>query len=662
MRRLSFGTIWYPMGKYMFRRFVWALLALCLCACNEDSENGGDPGEPNPEPGEPCVASCKSDVILNTCFEGVAVTKNCAIDRKICKDAACVTPEPTKKKCTKSACLLDTLYECKDGAYEQRDCAADGLICKDAHCIEKIIEEKCDKSTCVNQETLSLCTEGKSSEVSCAVQDMVCDKAECVDPSILCTATACANETVLNNCKNGRIDPYDCASEEKICKNARCVEPQPPVVCTESVCADNGVELLECHSTSVTTIDCSEYNMVCDKGTCVSYTCKKDSTECKGDFLLSCSSGSFDIVNCGRDNMICNPDKLQCVYECEPEWYPSVCFASDKGRACVDYHITDVTCEAGTKCSDGVCIPDPCASCSEEQYCLDGQCLDAAPENLIGMPCDCWGKDCYINISGFEFKHIFKGFALLIIDPLIADDEVIQMPNFFSESITGCEGLAAVVPEGMRVGCFRDGSLHFPQSVLTLMDKVPGILASVQVNSELITKILPVVVNVLRQGMSFTSPNGYCMTGTLDFSATINKDPAKRLMDEHALEKSKDPSTPKLVDKINAGDHATVLAASTAAAAAEQPYCPAGSSLYSYTIDRTIEKLGHFDVGLDLCLRDCDTDADCRKDYNCVDIPTSLEVVDGARPTHKACFDKRNLDMLSEILNTARDTMGTDGE
>ena len=74
-----------------------------------------------------------------------------------------------------------------------------------------------------------------------------------------------------------------------------------------------------------------------------------------------------------------------------------------------------------------------------------------------------------------------------------------------------------------------------------------------------------------------------------------------------------------------------------------------------------MESIGDFDLGFDICLKPCETEADCRTGYQCVDIPTKASL-HGTSETKKACFDKRNVDFISDVLSRVRETLDKEPE
>ncbi len=640
------------------RLIFFAGLCACVlaCACNE-SVTGKRAPLPAPDAAPECKTECISGTVLGECVDGDTIERDCAVDGKICADASCIDDPNTEPACTKSHCIGDILYACVNSEYSPRDCTLEGKICDDGDCVEATIEPLCDQTSCKSGTVLVQCNDGQPTEIDCTLSGQICEEDKCVTPP-QCTKDVCASETLLNKCEGGVIVPYNCADDNMICDDDACTLPDTPL-CSDDVCDQNGLLLYKCNDGEIEIINCADNDQICSEGKCADFSCETDFQDCSGNTLYACKDGNFTLTDCTKSEQVCDSLLRECVYECETETYFANCTAPQMTRQCVNHHITEIPCGETDKCTEGRCVEDGCLKCTETQYCLDGECLDNQPQQWLGMPCECWGEDCYITISGFEFKHIFKGLALIVVDSLINDDDMIQAPNFFSPSNRGCEALEAVVPEGMSVGCFREGILEFPSSIMTLMGKVPGVLQAVNSNSELVTKLLPVAVEIMQGGLHFTSPNGYCMTATIDIEGTIDsKTSISKLVNKNAFKKSNDPENPNLVDHFNTGNHKTVL---TASAEAGDSYCPENGVLFSYTIQKAFASVGSFDVGFDMCLKSCATNEDCRTDYECVDIPTKASL-NGTSETQKACFDKRNVDNIGEMIKRIREGLNSEEE
>ena len=280
------------------------------------------------------------------------------------------------------------------------------------------------------------------------------------------------------------------------------------------------------------------------------------------------------------------------------------------------------------------------------------------------------------TVTGKEIKSMLtstiKTFASDLVDQIKDTDKIIA-PNYFpgKENIEGCDELAAVVPEGMTLGCFRTSTITFPKNLTNLIKSLPTSSMKIFfttlnfsdfIDAEMAAKIKS-IAELLEAGISFAAPNGYCLAATIDIGGTIDA----KVTDVPIISSlgiiSTNPLDKKngLVKKINTGDHATVVAN----AALVDNYCPAGSTLFSYTLNFdnpvnmpvsivTISATLKGDIGFDMCLKSCNTDDDCRKDegYACVELPDGVPAEGQTyddMPKKKVCFDPANIDYFTKM-------------
>lgn len=444
-----------------------------------------------------------------------------------------------------------------------------------------------------------------------------------------------------------------------------------------------GDTLITCVDGKAQETNCADANLTCDSATkaCIvkgdTTTCTTADNGCQSDTeLKTCNlqTGKVDITKCGA-NQICDSKQKKCVDdvpECVDGDYMPAC-SSENERAytvCESGKIATKTCAADSYCKEGSCTPDP--TCSDNQILVNHVCQDKpAEENIIlGRPCSCEGADCEITITGKELKSAVD--LSLLSNPLIAgviatmlpnvsltdvinafnaipDDATITAPNIFSKSIKGCEGLEA--PAGMTVGCFRDSTIVFPEAlyngflkseaVSTLVDGLNQGLAGLLKGMD-ISKMVSAVSDLLKGGIKFTSTNGYCLAATIDINGTFkNSDLLGGLIKNAFAEGG-------LVSKINTGDHSQVKADTT---------CPTGGTFLRYDIpNKAVDMLGTFNVGFDMCLRACSTDADCRTadGYKCIEIPNGIPgegQTSADLPKVKACFHPDNLTYFENMTN-----------
>ena len=330
--------------------------------------------------------------------------------------------------------------------------------------------------------------------------------------------------------------------------------------------------------------------------------------------------------------MICNQETKACeVEKCEED--SVTCDGS-----------LLITCVKGQPATE-----DNCARKGME--CKDNQCVQPAVVYKIGDPCTCTGASCNKTLTGKEIKEMVKAFSgvaalMFKIDfNLIKDDDTITYPDFFSKDIQGCQGIVA--PEGMTIGCFRDSNITVTSNGGVQGYEGSGLKAfveSLENNIKIGDKLKPYaskIHTILDNGVEFSSKNGYCLAATIDIQATLGDvaEVGQSIVD-------------KLLTLINTGSHAD--------AKLETSVCPVGSVKFDYEIAKKIEKeidrlkaTVDLNVGFDMCLKSCETDADCRQNegYTCVDIPNGVPAENETQQVQKACFDKDNLDYFKNLTN-----------
>ena len=241
----------------------------------------------------------------------------------------------------------------------------------------------------------------------------------------------------------------------------------------------------------------------------------------------------------------------------------------------------------------------------------------------------------------------------------------------------------------MTLGCFRGEKsgngvvkITFPNSIVGLIQQIGDLVGTIDQSID--TSKIEGIANLLKKGIQFTSPGGYCLTATIDIDGTMDTyvnipDVTKSLgllqipvvngMEGNPLTANPLDKNNGLVKKINTGDHATVKSGSEAAAVAGTNYCPDGSTLFSYELNKQLAKNIEKDamganikanigldvnIGFDMCLKSCETSDDCRKDegYSCVEIPNGVpaenQTVDDV-PKKKACFDAANIEYFTQM-------------
>lgn len=353
-------------------------------------------------------------------------------------------------------------------------------------------------------------------------------------------------------------------------------------------------------------------------------TCK---ASCKNaTTAISCDANGNEVEqDCAKENKVCDAS-FKCVAKGEAQTCVEMCNGSHEL----------VTCD-----SNGKPHTENCARKGME--CKDNQCVQPAVVYKIGDPCTCTGASCNKTLTG---KEMVAGLSALVggfnIDfNLIKDDDTITFPDFFSKDIQGCQGIVA--PEGMTIGCFRDSNITVTSQDGTKGYEGSGLKAfvdSLEKNEQFGDKLKPYASKlhkILTNGVAFSSTNGYCLAATIDIKA-------KGLV---AVALANDVLS-ALVSLVNTGDHSKAKLGTVV--------CPEGGVKFDYEIAKTVNKGLYgldLNVGFDMCLKSCETDADCRQNegYTCVDIPNGVPAENETQQVQKACFDKDNLDYFKNLTN-----------
>ena len=638
---LDLITMIQPRIMTMKHRFTFLCSILTTCislyACGSDGSDSGDDGNTGDEP--ICErSSCQDDDILVECNGGVPKSIPCKSQGKICDLA--------RAQC------VDVVDPNPPDTQEPQD------------------PKTCEQNSCKDKTTLIECNNGTPTEIACdeIVDDngkpMICHNGACI--STQCTKDVCRDSETLLECnKNDEIAEYgtyivkNCADVKAgfVCDTVQheCAEPE----CKEDICNDQIV--LRCIDYKlVRDADCAEQNMICNKGETVECikppdTCDRENvTYCDGNTLIHCSKDkSKTTTNCEGNDMICDPIGRKCTYECD-ESSADICLNASTLKTCVDHHWVEATCgESNPICLNGACTEDPCTKCGEGETCINSECIPNAVsvETDIGMPCQCYGGDCNTIITNRELKSYFTVAGLLIANQFMAelkDEDYAVVPNFFSKNIVGCESLAESAPEGMVVGCMRTSTVSIsPSQADFLVNKVPGLLKMVGKSSQLLLNVIPKIAPKLQEGIAISVPNGYCIYGAVDISGAITHKMIRMAILDTAFDRKKG-----FFKNVNVGDHAVVAAAAQKAEDTLQTYCPKGSELMSYVKTRVSPSIGSGSIAVDLCLKSCEKDEDCRNGYKCVNLPDGLPPsgLDMTHQSHKkVCFDEENIAMLKAL-------------
>lgn len=354
--------------------------------------------------------------------------------------------------------------------------------------------------------------------------------------------------------------------------------------------------------------------------------CTEDDDKCDGNTLLTCKSGKLEQVDCAERGMICDDATKSCDVE--------KCTEDD------------------VRCSDGsLFICEPGRAEREEDCRSKGKVCNAEAKRCetpkviakIGDPCTCDGESCYKSHTGADLKSLLKDMAVAAklsgIDiGIIADEDTLIFPAFYTDSVKGCEGI--IPPPGMTVECLRDSTMtitttqngtthgYDKSGLASFIISLEGVILGGI--GETIQPYTDKMHTLLNNGVRFSAQNGYCLATTRNISTNLSGIAAKA-------------QTPidKVFGLVNTGDHSIAKLDSTK--------CPEGSVKFVYEIHKRIDKsvaVGDVNIGFDMCLKSCTTDDDCRKDegYRCFDIGARH-----AQEARKACFDGKNVEYLRNV-------------
>ena len=496
------------------------------------------------------------------------------------------------------------------------------------------------KTSCKNTTTAISCdANGNEVEQDCAKDNKVCDASfKCVPKGEAQTCVEMCNGTnELVTCdSNGKPHTEDCgeAGCHEVGGKPQCGGEDTEPKCTEADNKCDGNTLYTCKDGKIEQTDCAADGKVCDKNAkkCDVAKCTEADNYCEGDTLHACDGVNLVPQNCAANGMICNQETKACeVKKCKEN---------------------SVTCDGSllTTCVKGQ--PAKEENCAQQgMVCKENQCVK--PENVdhIGDPCTCTGASCSKTLTGKEIKEMTGSLGQLAVlraidINLIKDDDLITFPDFFSKDIQGCQGIVA--PEGMTIGCFRDSSITVTSKDGETVKDYEGsglkaFVDSLENNPLVGDKLKPYATNlhaILANGVAFSSANGYCLAATIDIQATADK----------GILKGSDLLT-KLPSLVKTGSHAS--------AKLETSVCPEGGVKFDYEFAKKINKkilvdvVLDLNVGFDMCLKSCETDADCRQDdgYTCVEIPNGVPAENETQQVQKACFDKKNLDYFKNLTN-----------
>ncbi|MBR4985887.1 MAG: hypothetical protein IKY83_09120 [Proteobacteria bacterium] len=546
----------------------------------------------------------------------------------------------------------------------------------------------------------------------------ICQQGKCT-PDHACDENRhyplCSGNDVID-CKDGvEVTRAKCENQDLVCDAGEC---------KAKMCEDLGIEDQTCSEDGSTYRTCDaegrvEYtpcNLTCRDGEgcvpwCDNDACYED--EAQRSLLRVCEGGKFVDRSC-PEHMYCNSGRCAC------EIGDKICGAkgeSDIGAG----QLGDSGVKECVLQEDGSTVWEMVEICANEKPVCDPEyffCHDGIQG--IGSPCQLLYKDeqgiehvcdgsneaepyCSDIVSGAEMasyvnKNIDKilghiqimsywKMALLTLESI--KEYFVYRYNIFPRDpsrIRGCRNVE--VPPGMALGCMTSQA----QLVMPELDNFWPFLAMAFSESKGSLRWMNrFLVHTLgatedRNGIQFTAPDGYCFVGAYDLTLTgyyfnlffsNETDEGTHMIGGFHTNTEKKISG--LVDIANTPSHHT-----EASETIRKGGCPEGSIGFSLseplmyqTETRQVfgsgPKINSVDfmarIGTDLCLKACETDADCRSGYQCLMIPTvsacayeSFEDVVKRGDFKKACLALETYKLIEELRNIAYWGMDKNGD
>ena len=558
-------------------------------------------------------------------------------------------------------CLGDQLVSCNNGKQTVEDCAASGNICdpkalacaafvgctsSDNGCSQGVLQT-CDPDThklSTVQCPSGVCNaDGTGCGDACKFGDTKCGKKNNLDVVISCTADG--------SWTNEADDNWEQCPQDKHC------------VVTGGIAS-------------------CELNSVCTAG---QQRCRDENGNAIIDVCSAAGQWNPDHA-CPSDKPYCDAQGEDCA----------------AGRSCTGQNgtVADGSYDCATegqalrKCVNGTFVPD--RSCEGEKVCSYfndvADCYDLAAASNVGEACKCIVNEqgvCYWSFTGSEMKQMLASNThLAALRDAVSDDADLHVPDYFpaDTAIEGCTELRKNIPQGMVLGCLRNDKLNLTTFVgvdalygviddvfMGYMQAIPdnaqakekcpdlasacdesaadyskdtcdaAIKSCIQTNFGIdvdkMVKLGKDLVGAFYTDLSFASSNGYCTVGAVDFKLDASGIIGERVFNSERMV--------ELFQMPNVGDHAV----------AKDVACPAGSTRISYAVNtgtaRFISMIGSdTQLAFDVCLRDCNSDADCTSSgTKCVEMAKTLASASGDTvDTAKVCFDRDMYAMGQNLL------------
>lgn len=635
---------------------------------------------------------CASDALLHKCVDGIiepvicsGATPKCGIDAT--GKAACVSEgSQSGESCTKTVCdtATNVIKVCVDGKVtETKRCSEDGSsICGTQGEGEAAVQacipnpEYCDVDACGEDGKIKRCSEHRY--LAAATCDDTDESLKCFDVTKgegadaktvgecrkSCTASACSEDNtkllICNEkgyyedaaaCPSGQcglvVDPEG-ENDEGV---YACLEPKVGEECTADVCGADG-KIKKC---------------VKENGATSGYLAEAADCAVAGEKCFSVKTVTGETTTT-QDvcKATCTEDK------CVSSTTLNKCHKTEGAQ---EGYVEVETCDTAETGKAGVCMGNACKVIDNQQF--------------IGAPCECTGNDCDVVYNKDEIESFFSDAGKTWLGKVDAaaklkDGDKIRGANFFANST--CNDLATKldvrVPTGLKIGCFRTTKVTFPEAFATLFSTefAKRIKNDVCKNGDTVSDqagkcvemlegkditVFQNIVNnlnevgkILRNGIEFTGPQGYCTMGALEMDGKLAtsavKGTAIDIFSENAfVAKPTADNQVSLFSRFNGGNFEAITIPSTEENAVN---CPEGSELYKYEIGKNFsESFGKATIHYALCLQKCTDDSTCRTGYKCMKLTENSYKGEKTNKDDRStvCFPEENHTYMETILKPA---------
>jgi len=276
----------------------------------------------------------------------------------------------------------------------------------------------------------------------------------------------------------------------------------------------------------------------------------------------------------------------------------------------------------------------------------------------------------------------------MIPDSEKAEDSIL-VPNYFFDGVKEqCgkdnEGNDIAIPEGMNVACLYDSKIQPPEylrNILTsnefkdVLDKVKNASVldmtdflkenmHVDVDKakviEMLDKVKEFAVKdgpvdgILKDGIPFKANEGTCLLANIDLQLDVTKEKIFGMVDISAMI-DMDKVKAMLNDNLNTvdhvyGDECKGNDKTKCQGVVNTVECPTGGAALDYALYSKTEVggsyIGSADIHFDMCLKNCNTDDDCRDDFKCVSLPygtdEAIAAANECLALEKTCTDGKD--------------------